>query len=112
MLLEIAPHQIPTAFRTPADQRLNGIDVNDPTNDRYFVPLDKSAEADIAGGLLNMFYEPVDFYVDWSKRAVEEMKSLPGARFQNAEFYFRKGVSFSPTGLYCPTLQIVAWWGL
>jgi hypothetical protein len=26
------------------------------------------------------------------------MKTLRGARFENAEYYFRKGVSFSPTG--------------
>jgi hypothetical protein len=34
------------------------------------------------------------------------MKSLKGARFQNSEFYFRKGVSFSPTGLYCPSFRL------
>jgi len=89
-----------------ATERADGLIVNDPTNDRYFVPLDKAALADIEGGRLNMFYEPVDFYIDWSTSAVANMKSLKGARFQNAEFYFRKGVSFSPTGIYSPTFRL------
>jgi hypothetical protein len=84
----------------------NGIEISDPTNDRYFVPLDKAALADIEGGFLNMFYDSVDFYIDWSSSAVEEMKSLRGARFQNAEYYFRKGISFSSTGLYSPTFRL------
>lgn len=95
-----------TLLSLTEDERQGGIEVNDPTNDQYFVPLDKAAESDIEGGILNMFYEPIDFYVDWSESAVREMKSLKGARFQNAEFYFQKGISFSPTGLYCPTFRL------
>jgi type I restriction-modification system DNA methylase subunit len=87
-------------------EKSNGIQVDDPSNDRYFVPLDKTAEADIEAGLLSMFYQPVDFYVDWSKSAVDEMKSLIGARFQNHEYYFRRGISFSNTGLYSPTFRL------
>jgi type I restriction-modification system DNA methylase subunit len=89
-----------------AIQRSDGIPVNDPTNDRYFVPLDKSGESDIEAGVLSMFYQPVDFYIDWSEGAVKAMKSLKGARFQNAESYFRRGISFSNTGIYSPTFRL------
>ena len=34
------------------------------------------------------------------------MKSLKGARFQNAESYFRRGISFSNTGIYSPTFRL------
>jgi hypothetical protein len=87
-------------------ERTDGISVNDPTNDRYFVPLDKSAESDIEAGLLSVFYQPIDFYIDWSVSAVSEMKKLPGSVFRNPEYYFRKGISFSNTGIYSPTFRL------
>jgi hypothetical protein len=90
-------------------ERANGIEVNDPTNDRYFVPLDKPAEADIDAGILSVFYQPVDFYVDWSEDAVKQMKELSGAgggAFRNPTYYFRRGISFSNTGIYSPTFRL------
>lgn len=88
------------------DQKTDGIAVDDPTTDRYFVPLDKAAVSDIEGGLLPLFYRPVEFYIDWSQAAVGEMKSLSGARFQNSQFYFQRGLSFSNTGIYSPTFRV------
>jgi hypothetical protein len=93
------------AGMTPA-QKLAGFEINDPSNDRYYVPLDKAAESDIEGGLLAMFWRPVDFYVDWSEQAITAMKRMKGARFQNAQYYFKKGISFSTTGIYCPTFRL------
>ena len=87
-------------------ERTDGIQVNDPLNDKYFVPLDKPGQADIEGGMLSLFYQPVEFYVDWSENAVSEMRKLKGARFQNSDWYFSKGVSFSSTGIYSPTFRI------
>jgi type I restriction-modification system DNA methylase subunit len=89
-----------------AHQRLAGFSVNDPTNDRFFVPLDKAGEADIEGGLLASFWRPVEFYIDWSEQAVSAMKRLPGSRFQNPQFYFKRGISFSNTGIYSPTFRL------
>jgi hypothetical protein len=89
-----------------AEEKEHGIPINDPTTDRYFVPLDKAGEADIEGGLLGLFWRPVEFYVDWSEQAVTRMKALPGARFQNSQFYFHRGVSFSSTGIYSPTFRL------
>ena len=83
-----------------SEQKLHGIRINDRESDRYFVPLDKAGKADIDGGLLSMFWRPVDFYVDWSERAVTEMKNHPKGVFRNQQFYFGRGVSFSNTGIY------------
>jgi type I restriction-modification system DNA methylase subunit len=88
------------------EQKSGGIEVDDPSTDRYFVPLDKAGVSDIEGGLLPLFYRPVEFYIDWSQAAVSEMKLLPGARFQNSQFYFKRGISFSNTGIYSPTFRL------
>ena len=88
------------------DEQKNGIQVNDPSSDRYFLPLDKAAASDIASGLLPMFWRPIEFYIDWSRSAVETYKNLSGARFQGSEYYFRKGISFSNTGIYSPTYRL------
>jgi len=106
---EIRPENVVSDARLASmtlDEKQNGIQVDDPNHDAYYVPLDKSGEADIEGGVLSMFYRPVDYYVDWSENAVSEMRKLKGARFQNVDFYFRKGISFSSTGLYSPTFRL------
>lgn len=90
---------------TPAE-KVGGIEVDDPSVDRFFVPLDKAGTADIENGLLAEFWRPVEFYVDWSRSSVEEMQRLKGARFQNSSSYFEKGISFSNTGIYSPTFRL------
>ena len=88
------------------DERDQGIEVDDPGADRYWVPLDKAGTSDIESGLLAEYWRPVEFYVDWSSLAVGEMKQLKGARFQNSALYFNKGISFSNTGVYSPTFRL------
>jgi hypothetical protein len=56
--------------------------------------------------LLPIVTQPLQMFVNWSRPAVERMKNLPGARFQNSSFYFRKGITYSGTGLYAPTFRI------
>ena len=87
-------------------EKADGVVINDPTNDKYFVPLDKAGLADIEGGLLRIFYQPVEFYVDWSRNSVKVMQGLKSARFQNQQYYFKKGVSYSMTGIYSPTFRL------
>ena len=89
-----------------AAERADGLEINDPSNDAFFIPLDKAGASDIEGGRLAVFWRPVEFYVDWSVNTVSEMKSLKGARFQNAQHYFQRGISFSNTGIYSPTYRI------
>ncbi|UVI38388.1 Eco57I restriction-modification methylase domain-containing protein [Qipengyuania spongiae] len=87
-------------------ERTQGIRVNDPTADRYWVPLDKSGKADIENGLLAEYWRPIEFYVDWSEQAVSDMKALKGSVFRNSQHYFSKGISFSNTGIYSPTYRL------
>jgi hypothetical protein len=106
---EVTVKQIVTDAELAAmtvEQRSDGFEVNDPSNDRFYVPLDKAGASNIEGGFLPVFWRPIEFYIDWSKNAVSEMKKLKGARFQNAERYFHRGISFSNTGIYSPTYRL------
>ena len=106
---EIVSKQIVTDAELAAmttDERSNGFQVNDPSNDRFYVPLDKAGASDIDGGFLPVFWRPVEFYIDWSSNAVTDMKSLKGAVYRNPQYYFRRGISFSNTGIYSPTYRL------
>lgn len=96
------------------EEKVNGIRVLDPSSDRYFVPFDKGGEQDIKGGELNNFWKPVDYWIDWSEKAVRTLKERnqwpPGTpkkpRFQNAKYYFQTGIACTGTGLYTPTYRL------
>lgn len=106
---EVPAHQVVDEVRLATmtqAERENGFEVNDQSNDRFFVPLDKAGASDIEGGLLPQFWRPVEFYVNWSEGSVAEMRSLKGARFQNSGSYFKRGISFSNTGIYSPTFRL------
>lgn len=92
--------------RLTSEEMVQGIEINDPSNDRHFVPLDKPGLSDIKGGLLSMFWRPVEFYVKWSRHAVADMKTKKGARFQNSQHYFRGGITYSNSGIYSPTFRL------
>ena len=38
-----------------AAQRAEGFEIDDPSNDRFYVPLDKAGASDIEGGFLPVF---------------------------------------------------------
>lgn len=95
-------------------------------NGRYIVPCDKGASSDVDEGWIPNYYVPTDYYIDWSERAVIRLQTLtikerdkfygrettaqnPNkicSRFQNKDYYFRKGITFSPTGVYSPTFRV------
>lgn len=100
-----------------------GISKDDKLSDRYFngryiIPYDKGGESDSDEGWMPNYYVPTNYFIDWSEWAVNRMKTLTiierdgsGAnkicsRFQNAESYFKEGISFSRTGIYSPTFRI------
>lgn len=96
----------------------NGISKDDKRSNRYFggryiIPYDKGGESDADGGWLPNYYVPTNYYIDWSEWAVKRMKTKTSSRqggriasrFQNVEYYFRKGISFSDTGFYAPTFR-------
>lgn len=100
--------------KLPEDQKRNGIPVVDRKRDRYYVPFDKGGEQDTAAGELRAFWSPVDYWIDWSKRSVKELRKRAGfkpgtptrPRFQNSDYYFEKGIVCSVTGLYAPTYRL------
>lgn len=89
-----------------AAEKADGILVNDPESDKFWVPLDKAGAADIEAGLLAEYWRPAEFYVDWSNKSVSEMKAHEKGVFRNSQYYFRHGISFSNTGIYSPTYRL------
>ena len=93
---------------------------------RFVVPYDKGGESDIETGRLSCYYVPSQYFIDWSTTAVSRMKTLTiaerkridgeidikssdnriCARFQNSNFYFKEGITFSMTGQYSPTFRL------
>lgn len=62
------------------DNLLDGID-----DKRHFIPVVK--------GSAGSYIRNNDWYIDWSKEAVNEYKTNKKARFQNSQFYFKKGIA-------------------
>ena len=108
-----------------------GISIDDQRSERYFcgryiIPYEKGGESDSDDGWLPNYSVPTNFYIDWSEQAVNRMRTLtmgqrkiennedktvktPNklcSRFQNSTTYFKSGICFSWTGVYCPTFRI------
>lgn len=98
---------------------------------RYIVPYDKGGESDSASGWLPNYYVPTNYYIDWSRWAVERMKTLttaermrldgePEAKIRpdwekriacswcGSGSYFTHGITFSSRGVYSPLFRISA----
>ncbi len=97
---------------------------------RCFLPYDKGGESDSDEGWLPNYYVPTQYFIDWSKSAVQRLKTATiadvkrrkgevnkiksrdntkvASRFQNSSCYFREGLTFSRTGQYAPTYRLSA----
>lgn len=90
---------------------------------RFIVPYDKGGESDTGSGWLPNYYVPTNYFIDWNQDAVNRLKTLTTkqrnkllgekggdnrlcSRFQNRECYFKRGLTFSWAGVYCPTFRI------
>jgi len=90
---------------------------------RYIVPYDKGGESDAEDGWMPNYFVPTNYFIDWSEWAIKRMKTLTTfernrlegkaggnhqlcSRFQNADTYFQKGISFSDSGEYSPTYRL------
>ncbi|GAA4397110.1 hypothetical protein GCM10023187_06020 [Nibrella viscosa] len=87
------------------DEVLNGV-VPQNYSGRFIVPLDKGGESDSEGGWMPSYYVPTSYFLDWSEKAVSGMNSEPHADMTNVEFRFKRGVTFSRTGIYAPTFRL------
>jgi hypothetical protein len=99
-----------------------GFDTDRWFEGRYIAPYDKGGESDTDEGWLPNYYVPTSYFIDWSSEAVNRLKTLTTkernllnsvlggddrlcSRFQNKEYYFLKGIDYSPTGIYSPTFR-------
>jgi len=94
-------------------EKFNGVDPQ-RYGGKHFLPYDKGGESDASGGWLPNYYVPTGYFIDWSRDAVNRLKTQTSerqagriaARFQNREYYFKEGLTFSPTGIYSPTFRL------
>jgi len=93
---------------------------------RTVVPYDKGGSSDIESGRLSNYYFPTQFYIDWSSKMVNRMKTLTiadrkrlegktfseedetqiAAVFRNTDYYFKPGLTIPMAGIYSPTFKI------
>jgi len=85
---------------------------------RYIAPYDKGGASDVDSGFLPNYYVPIDYYIDWSRESLNRLKTLTigerdgtdreqrAAVIRSPELYFKKGITFSFAGVYCPTFRI------
>lgn len=110
---------------TPAEKR-DGIDPSHYAG-RRFIPYDKGGESDANEGWLPNYYVPTGYFIDWSRSAVQRLKSATvadvkrnrgegerikpqdetarAAVIRNPDFYFMEGLTFSDSGAYSPTFR-------
>lgn len=97
-------------------------------NGKTIIPHDKGGSSDIEGGVLNNYFSPTEFFIDWSEENVRRLKSFTiadvlryhgktkilkqlweknlAAALRNKENYFREGITFPKAGIYVPTFRI------
>jgi len=115
-----------TSNLTESEKR-NGIDPA-KYGGRHLVRYDKGGESDADAGWLPNYYVPTRYFIDWSKKAVQRLRTATiadgkrrkgethrirasdettrAAVIRNPEYYFTEGVTFSRTGFYAPTFRL------
>ncbi len=71
-----------------------------------FVPFDKGSDSDTSKGWLPNYYAPTQYFINWAKGAIEDMKQNLGSRWINVEYFFKPGITFSVSGEYAPTFRL------
>lgn len=96
----------------------NNFDLDCWFGGRYIAPYDKGGESDTESGWLPNYYVPTNYFIDWSQATVKRMKTLTikqrdengdnrvCSRFQNSDYYFKNGITFSWAGVYSPTFRV------
>lgn len=96
-----------------SEEKLNGLP-RSKFGGRVFVPYDKGGASLSEEGWLPNYYVPTEYFIDWSEESVAAMKTTTSARqrgkiaarFQNADCYFKQGITFSYTGYYAPSFRL------
>lgn len=71
-----------------------------------FVPFEKGGESDAGDGWMPNYYVPTQYFINWSKSAIADMRKNLGFRWLNEQFFFKKGLTFSISGIYAPTFRV------
>lgn len=69
-----------------------------------YVPFDKSGDMITSDGRLINYWKPIEYYIDWSKKAMDFYSQNNGLR--NKHRYFQDGITYSVTGVYAPTFRL------
>jgi len=88
------------------DEKVRGVDKEWKKLKGCFVPFDKGGSSDVDDGWLPNFYVPTQYYINWAKGAIVDMKKNKGARWFGEEFFFKPGLTFSISGYYAPTFRL------
>lgn len=113
--------------RLTDEEKSNGVNPK-KYQGRHFLPYDKGGESNASEGWLPNYYVPTQYFIDWSKDAVDRLKTATradvktrkgqvhrikpadrtakAAVIRNPQYYFRQGLTFSPTGVYSPTFRL------
>jgi len=109
-----------------------GISKDNPKSERYFdgryiIPHDKGGESDANTGWMPNYWVDTNYFIDWSEWAVNRMRNFTIADrireyeenktilshyettaagiLRSPDTYFKKGIDYSQTGVYCPTFR-------
>jgi len=110
-----------------ADEKRDGVNP-DNYGGRHFLPYDKGGASDTEGGWLPNYFVPTEYFIDWSRDSVNRLRTATiadvkrrrgkedeirngdegkiASRFQNVAYCFRRGITFSPTGMYSPSFRL------
>ncbi len=93
---------------------------------RHVIPYDKGGSSDIDAGRLSNYYSMPQFFIDWSTKMVQRMKTLTreerkredgkgnikesdkntiAAVFRNTDYFFKPGLTVPMAGIYSPTFR-------
>lgn len=98
-----------------SDEEINSISGNEKVHglnkdwnilEGCFVPFEKGGESNADGGWLPNYYVPTPYYINWAKGAISDMRKNPGFRWFNVKYFFKKGLTFSISGIYAPTFRL------
>lgn len=90
----------------------NDFDLDCWFDGKYIVPYDKGGESDADEGWLPNYYVPTDYFLDWSNESLTQLiknsKNTAGKQstIRNIDYWFKKGITFSLTGNYSPTIRL------
>jgi hypothetical protein len=88
------------------DENVSGVDKDWQALAGCFVPFEKGGSSDAQEGWLPNYYMPTEYYINWAKGAIEDMRTNPGVAWKNEQYFFKSGLTFSISGIYAPTFRL------